>query len=572
MEFRLASAAYIVVFATYLFLGGMGVTDRNNPFPRDAAYNLLARGLMSGHLYIDKEVPAVLSRLPDPFDPVANRTARLDPRYRLHDVSYYRGKLYLYFGAAPALLVFIPWHLLTGGWLPHWAAVVFLCSAGLLVNLSLVHAVKLRNFPEVGPWLMAICTLLLGLGSYAPLLVARGDMWEIPMAFSYLTVSIALRCLWEAHGNPGRAAKWIALASAALGAGFAARPTVLPNAAILLFPFFSRETRRDLWAWIGAAAPLALCGAGVALYNVLRFGDPLDFGLQHQLSAGREGAIIRNFSASFVWANLRLYLFQGVQWTSVFPFVHEPLLGPLRARLPLNHGGVEHISGALLNAPILWSALALLAFTRPGHTDRRFLLFAASAAWVALSSLATLAFFFGACSRYQFEFVPAAALLASLGVMEMERTRLTTPIRAIARCAWIPALVISSAFTVLYGIERCALDHNYSGIACLEYGDVSGARRELEIARFLSPRNPFSRLGTGLILAAQNKYPEAQSVFEALIRDFPDYAIAHFALGKVFAGEGRWDEAIAQFWVARRLDPYDGTIEAGLNSALAGKR
>src|ERR1700677_2438292 len=129
MEFRLASLAFIAVFAAYLFLGGMGVTDRGNPNPRDAPYNLLARGLLSGHLYLDKEAPPFLAHLADPYDPMANRDAR-DVRDRLNDLSYYRGRLYLYFGIAPALFVFVPWHLLTGGWLAHWIVVVVLCSAG----------------------------------------------------------------------------------------------------------------------------------------------------------------------------------------------------------------------------------------------------------------------------------------------------------------------------------------------------------------------------------------------------------------------------------------------------------
>src|ERR1022692_1936607 len=331
MEFRLASAAFIAVFATYLFLGGIGVTDRGNPHPRDAAFNLLARGLLSGHLYIDKEVPPVLEQLKDPYDPSANRAVRDDPRYRLHDFSYYRGKLYLYFGVPPALFLFVPWHLVTGGWLAHWAAVVFLCSAGLLVNLSLVNAVRIRITPGGPPWLMAICTLILGLGSYAPLLVARADMWEIPIAFSYLSISVALRCLWEAFGNPGRSAKWIAFASAAVGAAFAARPTALPNAAILLIPFFSRETRRSAWAWVASAAPLALCGAGVGLYNALRFGDPFDFGMSYQM-AGVYVARLHAFSPQVRLDESRLLSFSGGPVVVGLP-VHPraPVGSPARA-------------------------------------------------------------------------------------------------------------------------------------------------------------------------------------------------------------------------------------------------
>ena len=136
MEFRLASAAFVVVVATYLFLGGMGVTDRGNGHPRDAPYNLLARGLLSGHLYADTEAPPILAQLSDPYDPATNRVARVDPRYRLHDFSYYRGRLYLYFGIAPALLVFkivlyeIPHQI---GWLI--AGFYLLCGALRLARL-----------------------------------------------------------------------------------------------------------------------------------------------------------------------------------------------------------------------------------------------------------------------------------------------------------------------------------------------------------------------------------------------------------------------------------------------------
>ena len=90
MEFRLASAAFIAVLAAYLFLGAMGDTQFGEQRPRDAAYNLLARGLLSGHLALDKEAPPILARLADPYDPAANGAAR-DPRGRLNDLSYFRG-------------------------------------------------------------------------------------------------------------------------------------------------------------------------------------------------------------------------------------------------------------------------------------------------------------------------------------------------------------------------------------------------------------------------------------------------------------------------------------------------
>jgi tetratricopeptide (TPR) repeat protein len=562
MELRLSSAALLVVIATYLFLGVMGLTDRQNPYPRDAAYNLLARGLLSGHLYVDKEAPAALVQLGDPYDPVANKPFRVDTVHRLHDFSYYRGRLYLYFGIAPALFVFVPWHLLTGGWLPHWGAVALLCIAALLVNFSLIRSVKGRVFPASPPWMMAVLTLIMGFASYLPILLSRADMWEVPIAFSCLGVSVALRGLWGAFCNPSGAG-WIALASAALGAAFAARPNMLPNAAILALPFAFAETRRNPRAWIGAIVPIALCGAGVALYNAERFGNPFEFGQHFQL-AGQYVAKLKLFSVGYLPTNLRLYLFQGVQWSSVFPFAHEPPDG----MLPPDHGTVEHMSGVLLNAPVLWAALAVPFFIRLCRPGPPFAMLAGAAAWVAASSLLVIALFFGGCARYQAEFTPALALLAAMGVMALENSS-TGSFRSVARASWIVALVISVFFPVLYGIDRCVLDHNYEGFACIARGDYRGAQREFESARILSPGNPFSRLESGAMLSATGHSAEALAVFEALVRDHPDYALGQSDLGHQLAAEGRLDEAIAHYQIAHRLSPDDEMITAALNDVLA---
>ena len=567
MESRIASAAFILVVATYIFLGGMGVTDRDNPAPRDAAYNLLARGLLSGHLYLDKAAPAALTGLKDPLDPEANRIAREDPRYRLHDLSYRKGRLYLYFGAAPAVLVFIPWHLLTGGWLPHWGAVVLLCAAGLAANVVLVRSVRSRIFPKSPGWVLGALVLLLGLGSYAPLLAARADMWEVPVAFNYFAVSMALWFFWKAVTQPEKAVRYIAFASCAFGAAFLSRPTVLVNAAILLLLLAPGGVRGRPSAWAASVFPLAFCGAAAGLYNVLRFGGPFDFGESSQL-AGVYVAHLHTFDGSYVWTNLRLYLVQGVDWSWVFPFAHEPAFWRLEGSLPVNHGGIEHVAGALVSAPILWAALAVPFFIRLRRPDRSFLLLSVAAGWVALSSLLLFAFFFGTSSRYQFEFVPGLALLASFGVLAMESV-LRAGTLVLARCVWIPLVLVSGAFAVLYGIDRCATDHNEYAVQFLVRGNTRAAEHEIETAQFLSPGNPFSRILSGVMLAAGGHMPEARQHFEVLVRDFPNDARAHFWLGNVLAGMRQWEGAKEQHRLAHELSPADTTIAAAWDADLA---
>lgn len=562
MGSRLLPAAFIAVVAVYLFLGAMGVTDRGNPDPRDAPYNLLARGLTSGHLYLAREAPEFLRKLPNPYDPAANAPARDSFTYRLSDLSYYRGRIYMYFGVAPALLVFIPWHLLTGLWLTQWLAVVLLCAAGLLVNLSTVGAVRARIFPGSAPWMAAAAALILGIGSYAPLLLSSADMWEVPIALGYLCVSVSLRCLWQAFENPRAPARWIGIASAAFGIAFASRPNELPNALILLLPFAIREVRSSVRAWFAALVPLCLCGAGVALYNSLRFGSPFEFGTSYML-VGAPYIRAHPFSAQYAWTNLRVYMLQAVDWSPVFPFAHESSVGAV----PAGYAGTEHVSGALVDDPILWAALVLPFYARLRRPGRSFALICLSAAWVAFSTVLFLALLAGANARYEFEFVPELALLAALGALALERLCMR-PFIGVARAAWMGALGYSCAFSVLYGIERCVSGHNTFGVACIAHGDLEGAGREFEAARSLSPQNPISRVGIGVMLVGQGRAAQARPIFEALIRDYPDDPTGYLNLANVLDLTGHPEESAARYRDALRLDPGNPAIRSRLESVL----
>ena len=86
----------------------------------------------------------------------------------LHDLSYYKGKLYLYFGVTPALVLFWPYVALTGHYLLHKDAVVIFFSVGFLAGAGLLCAVWRRYFKETGLGVVAAGTLALGLANFAP--------------------------------------------------------------------------------------------------------------------------------------------------------------------------------------------------------------------------------------------------------------------------------------------------------------------------------------------------------------------------------------------------------------------
>ncbi len=141
----------------------------------DAYYNLLVRGFRAGQLDLKTEVPAGLAHLADPYDPIANADYLQVDGHPLWDLSYYHGKLYLYYGVTPALVLFWPYAALTGHYLGHKDAVVVFCAMGFLASVGLLCLVWRRYFPEIGLAVVAAGTLALGLAGFTPIILPRAE-------------------------------------------------------------------------------------------------------------------------------------------------------------------------------------------------------------------------------------------------------------------------------------------------------------------------------------------------------------------------------------------------------------
>ena len=121
-------------------------------------YNLLADGLLDGQLSLKVTPPLELLKLPDPFDPVANE------KYKLHDVSLYNGRYYLYFGITPALAFVIPWRYLTGSAPPQSLTLLFFTLGGLFWSLLTLRLLLKRFEPGASPltYILGIIAIEIG--------------------------------------------------------------------------------------------------------------------------------------------------------------------------------------------------------------------------------------------------------------------------------------------------------------------------------------------------------------------------------------------------------------------------
>lgn len=563
-----------LVVGLYVWIAARGVTEWSGSSAAENHYNLLVAGFRSGHLSVNKEVPAGLTQLADPYDPAANAEYRSLP-IGLHDLSYYKGRLYLYFGITPALLLFWPWVVLTGHFLLQRYAVAIFCVVGFLVSVGLLRALWRRYFPEVGVAVVVAGALALGLVTGAPVMLQRAEFWEVAISCGYAMVMLALGAVWLALHDPAKRVGWLAAASLALGLAVGARPSLLFSAVILLVPValaWRRPapggSRRLPWGLLAAAVlPLVLCGLGLMLYNELRFDSPFEFGQRYQLAGDRQDAA-RYFSRHYLWFNFRVYFLEPVRWSRLLPFVGAIAAPPL----PPGHAPVDDPFGVLANIPILWLALAAPLAWRARVAEARTALrgFVVAIALLLGASAVVLCLFYGNCSRYEVEFLPALTLLAVTGMLGVERSLADRPRWQVAfRAMWGLLLAFSVAFVLLTSLDRYAEQRYRLGNRLLASGQPPEAIAQYEVALRVKPGLVDAESGLGNALLHANRMPEAIRHFEAALRLEPDRPEVHYNLANVLSVKGNLAEAIRHYEEALRLEPDYAQTHCNLAIALA---
>ena len=150
----------VLVVAVYACMARPGFFTSPSLNSADAYYNLLARGFRAGQLNLKMEVPRGFARLADPYEPAAHSA------YPVLDMSYYKGRLYLYYGVTPALVLFWPYAAMTGHYLSQKDAVVVFCVVGFLASAGLLYALWRRYFARVN---VAVASAVLRLSPARPM-------------------------------------------------------------------------------------------------------------------------------------------------------------------------------------------------------------------------------------------------------------------------------------------------------------------------------------------------------------------------------------------------------------------
>jgi hypothetical protein len=417
-------------------------------------YNLLSHGFLDGETSMKVAVPEALINSEDPYDPEKR------PRgVGLHDATYYKGKYYLYFGAAPAVVLFVPFRLLTGHDLPASYANLIFVSVGLIAASTLWMSLRRRYFPQSGLVVALIGVLAIGVCGMTMSVLRRPSIWELPISAGYAAAMLSWLFLYKGLHSRSRAGWW-ALSGLSLGLAVGSRPVYIVGSVIfVLLPLW-------LW-WRGRGAgrgftwpsrswwtnTLTLGGVfsavviGLLAYNYARFGRIGEFGLSYQLT-GINHAKTTFFSTSYMPFNGYIYYLAPAHLGRYFPFIQ--LIRP--PSMPEGYYGFEYPYGLITNMPL--NALALLwplaVFGRVGQQRTVLLGFLLCCFVFCIGMCVTLAGFCTGAQRYMVDFAPSITFLAAVGLLAVERW--FQHVAAVWRAVFKAGLGAVAGASVLFGV------------------------------------------------------------------------------------------------------------------------
>ncbi|MBL8215445.1 MAG: hypothetical protein JNK87_32290 [Bryobacterales bacterium] len=385
-------------------------------------YNLLARGFVNGHLYLPVAPNPQLLALANPWDPA------VDPALKMHDVALYNGRYYLYYGVAPAVLLFAPYRLLTGEDLPQNFAAFLFAFAGFLLYAAALF--RLLGHCGVRPGPLPTAMLLLGLGvcQGMPFLLNRVDVYEVAICCGYFCTAAGLYCLLRGLMEPA-GPWWLATAGLAFGLAVGSRPHLLfVGLAAAVAVRFTSQWRRYVLPYM---AGYMAVGLGIATYNYARFANPLEFGLRYHLGGPGQNRV--EFATANWLPGVFYFLLAPPEIGPVFPWIRLWFRFPFdnfnRYPLPPEYF-LEPIAGALWTAPLI--AFALLTPAELGGRPRGVALTAVGGGGCVLLFLISNHF---ATHRYVADFLPlllwpALAVLAVLAARRRSAALLLTALVA----------------------------------------------------------------------------------------------------------------------------------------------
>ncbi len=253
------------------------------------------------------------------------------------DHVFYNGKYYSYYGIAPVILLFLPYHKITGFFFPTDIAVMIFAIIGIIFLALTYNAIIQRWFSRIpsGCYIAGLLIIMTVCGIWFS--TGRPLFYEISISSGFAFVALGSYFLISSNVvSTGKTSlPKVTLASLFLAVAVLCRPTlaVYSICACVYYALGFRKSaevadsediiqtipKRRIKYLVCALLPFVILGSVQMWYNYVRFDSPLDFGIKYSLTIN--DFVDAEYHTLFVLIGLFGYIFQLPTIKADYPYV-----------------------------------------------------------------------------------------------------------------------------------------------------------------------------------------------------------------------------------------------------------
>ncbi len=329
-----------------------GVFDESTTYNED-----YVKSILSGRTYLSHTPSKEFLELDNPYDAIDRGKLKRDKDY-LWDTAYYNGHEYLYFGVLPALILFLPYYVITGRILSIYTGIFIFSLLILILLKEILLMIVNRYYKDVTLRDVAYALAMILFGSLVIYANGMGRVYELVIIaglyFVIQGIYFILRSVDSHHTY-----RYIFLGSLFLALSVACRPVDL-LISIMIVPYLLKLLKKNISIFeknkkplfkliIGVAVPYLSVGAALMWFNYIRFGNPFEFGARYQLTINDMGAL--GYKVSSLPVGILVNFFAIPHFTMDFPFILHQNITPVY----YGYYYIENMIGGLfMLAPICW--------------------------------------------------------------------------------------------------------------------------------------------------------------------------------------------------------------------------
>ncbi len=366
--------ANIIIFALLIANNLLLINPSNATFRQ---YNLLAEAISQGRVNIDVENGSVIQYVTHPYDLYERREVLRQfnlfvEREPWHDIAYFDGNFYVYFGIVPALIFYLPLYLIAKVEMVTSAAFFITVSFAVVAAYELVKTVVKVYFPKTsfGVYLFASVIIANAVGTLmfvmSPIIYYIVVVLAVLFVMTGLMLWIKARYLIDTDAASKKINPLILFGALSMALAVGCRPT-FAFASFLIIPIFwdtaiqnkKLVIKGNLSKYISAAVPYVIVAAGLMYYNFIRFGSPFDFGANYNLTTNDMN--LRGFNLARLVDGFFMYIIEPPVIVARFPFLRSAVFGSNY----IGYTFVESVYGGLLFTTCFVLFLFMLRRVKP---------------------------------------------------------------------------------------------------------------------------------------------------------------------------------------------------------------